>query len=322
MQKILGCMYGQLIGDALGTRYEFSSSHEVQQKVKNDIEDNQLNILGDGPFHLLPGQVTDDSELALGLLVSIINNKGYQKEAVAKKYIKWFQSNPFDIGRTTRFAFERANNYQDIIKNSQFNSNSLSNGCLMRISPLGIYGIHLSNQLLLQYAEQDCKMTNPNPIAIDAVKVYVIAIKSAIISNGNKSFVYQNALSTAKTPLIKTILTNARRFPEPVITTDGTQVTTDSSKMGYLGIALQNTFYELLHGQNFENSLINIIRRGGDTDTNGCIAGALLGAIYGIHQIPQNWITTVKECQNPRTKVYPEVDQSQIKKYATILVKI
>uniref|UniRef100_A0A914QKY7 ADP-ribosylglycohydrolase n=1 Tax=Panagrolaimus davidi TaxID=227884 RepID=A0A914QKY7_9BILA len=34
--------------------------------------------------------------------------------------------------------------------------------------------------------------------------------------------------------------------------------------------------------------------RGGDTDTNACIAGALLGARFGVDEIPYEWIKTVK----------------------------
>lgn len=43
--------------------------------------------------------------------------------------------------------------------------------------------------------------------------------------------------------------------------------------VGYLGMALQTAYYELLNGSSFEQSLVDIMERGGDTDTNGCIAG-------------------------------------------------
>lgn len=46
--------------------------------------------------------------------------------------------------------------------------------------------------------------------------------------------------------------------------------------MGYVGIALQTAYYELLNGSSFEQSLVDIMKRGGDTDTIGCIAGRFL----------------------------------------------
>ena len=39
------------------------------------------------------------------------------------------------------------------------------------------------------------------------------------------------------------------------------------------------------------------IARGGDTDTNGCIVGALIGARFGVDHIPKDWIATVSNAE-------------------------
>ena len=54
-----------------------------------------------------------------------------------------------------------------------------------------------------------------------------------------------------------------------------------------------------------------MIERGGDTDTNGCIAAALLGAKYGASGIPQEWIDTVKSAK-PRHPSLTFLDLSNI----------
>jgi hypothetical protein len=36
--------------------------------------------------------------------------------------------------------------------------------------------------------------------------------------------------------------------------------------------------------------------RGGDTDTNAAICGALLGAVYGLDAIPAQWVDWVLNC--------------------------
>ena len=41
-------------------------------------------------------------------------------------------------------------------------------------------------------------------------------------------------------------------------------------------IALQNAFFELLHAASLEEAVVRTVRRGGDTDTNAAICGALL----------------------------------------------
>lgn len=56
--KAVGCLYGQLIGDALGCRYEFMTAPVVQKMIKDDLNNMQLlPILGGGPFHMVAGQV-------------------------------------------------------------------------------------------------------------------------------------------------------------------------------------------------------------------------------------------------------------------------
>lgn len=150
--KVLGVLYGQCCGDAFGTRYEFLSQQQATNKINDDInlnKDNFVNILGGGIFNLNKGMITDDSELAFCLINSIIDNNGYNKYKIAEKYIKWIHSNPFDYGKATSNAFKNANTYDHIIQNSiKNNKKSLSNGCLMRSSSLGILGLYLNEQAL------------------------------------------------------------------------------------------------------------------------------------------------------------------------------
>lgn len=308
--RLYGCLYGQLIGDALGTRYEFQTSNNVMNKLKEDIKNNFLPILGGGPFSLQPGQVTDDSELALGLLHSIIEKGCYDKDDVAYRYRKWYLSGPFDIGNTTRRAFDQGSSYNYIVNSSKAeNMDSLSNGCLMRASPMGMLGAFTTADKLKIICEQDCKMTNPNPICIEGTYVFCLAIREAILT-GDRLKTYNVAKKAATNPTIIRVLNDAYTKPDPIYF-EGKHVATDSQFMGLLLVALQNAFYELLHGHSFHNSLVNIIARGGDTDTNGCIAGSLLGALYGKSIIPNRWITSVNTI-NPRKMFYKEVDQQNI----------
>ncbi|QKF94512.1 ADP-ribosylglycohydrolase [Fadolivirus algeromassiliense] len=311
--RISGAIYGQFIGDALGTRYEFQKRDTVisRTNIEKHANDNFLPILGEGPFNVMKGQVTDDTELAMGLLHSILETGMYDKNAAAAKYIKWYNSNPFDIGNTTRMALDSAMTYNDIINNAaKFNKESLSNGCLMRISPLAIYGVRLTDEQLLQCCYEDTVMTNPNPITVDAVGVYCIALKTALLTR-DKKMIFNNAYSAAKTDLVKNIIKLSLSKPEPTFDLTGDIIFTDVKKIGYFGIALQNAFYELFNGSSFYQSLINIVSKGGDTDTNCCIAGALLGAYYGVKGIPQEWIDAVK-INNPRDYIYKEINQKMI----------
>ena len=63
-----------------------------------------MTMPGGGPFALNPGQITDDSELAMcqmqALLESAeeVKNGSFDANKIAHWYRKWVGSGPFDIG--------------------------------------------------------------------------------------------------------------------------------------------------------------------------------------------------------------------------------
>merc|ERR1711963_856177 len=97
--------------------------------------------------------------------------------------------------------------------------------------------------------------------------------------------------------------------------------------MGYIGLAYQLAFYDLLHGKSFESSLVDIFKLGGDTDTNGCIVGALIGAYYGKSRIGESWrrqilspIMTYNGKPSKRLEFYPEADTKDLEEVVDSLL--
>jgi ADP-ribosyl-[dinitrogen reductase] hydrolase len=66
---------------------------------------------------------------------------------------------------------------------------------------------------------------------------------------------------------------------------------------GWVLIALQNAFYQLLHASSLEEGIMQSVMAGGDTDTNAAIAGALLGAVYGREAVPWSWRQRILTCR-------------------------
>lgn len=322
--RILGLFMGQLIGDALGTRYEFLKIHEVKEKIMEDTNKckKSLKILGGGPFYLSAGNFTDDSELALGIWYSMLTKNKYEITDISNIFYKWFNSKPFDIGRATINAFENGITYEKM-KNNAMESNklSLSNGCLMKISPIGIVRILGYNNDIKKCAKEVCELTNPHPICIDICVTYIVAIEEAIIT-GDPIKAYLKAKKNASHSLTKELLSDAlyknssvKKMKDMNDENSGYEyVSTDREYMGYIGIAFQNAFYQLLHRapnkNGFYNCLVDTIILGGDTDTNACIAGALYGACYGIENIPKDWLEIVHMSKNDRIKVYKPNDNN------------
>jgi ADP-ribosylglycohydrolase len=60
----------------------------------------------------------------------------------------------------------------------------------------------------------------------------------------------------------------------------------DGETYGYTYLALAAGFHSLFHFSDFQEGILNVIRQGGDTDTNAAVAGALLGCKLGYSRIP------------------------------------
>ena len=63
----------------------------------------------------------------------------------------------------------------------------------------------------------------------------------------------------------------------------------------YVRTALRLALWEMFHAPDFEQALIDVVNRGGDTDTNAAVAGAMYGAWVGEPGIPERWRFEVLE---------------------------
>ena len=85
---------------------------------------------------------------------ALIEGKGkLDVKAIVKYYGKWFQDGPFDIGMTTASALKHADPSDPNptkVRSAAFlgNMNSLSNGSLMRATPIAVWSQHLTSDEL------------------------------------------------------------------------------------------------------------------------------------------------------------------------------
>ena len=83
----------------------------------------------------------------------------------------------------------------------------------------------------------------------------------------------------------------------------------DGSSMGYTLLALEVGLIAFWRATSFNEALSNIIEAGGDTDTNGAVAGAMLGARFGIEAIPRRWRDRVAAIRAGRTPMESLADR-------------
>lgn len=293
-----GALLGQVAGDSLGALVEFETAAAIAARDP----DGPRRLENGGRWNLLAGQPTDDSELALTLARSIVAQEAFEREAVQDAYREWLRSAPFDVGDTVGAALR-----------DHPNPASQANGSLMRASPLGVYAHALDPAMAAELARQDATLTHPSPVCADATAAFVIAIAHAVSVGGGAVAAWRAAVEWAESSgaalLVREALAAAREAP-PVC---------DRGSEGWVRIALHNAFHELLHAPSLEAGVVATVRRGGDTDTNAAIAGALLGAVHGRDAVPAQWRSMVLSCrplapraQRPRPRAYWPVDLLEI----------
>jgi len=78
------------------------------------------------------------------------------------------------------------------------------------------------------------------------------------------------------------------------IASEGPRGNIKISPSGFVLNSLKLAIAAVLDVRSFEDVLVDVIRIGGDTDTNGAIAGGLLGARDGIQRVPQRWLVKLQ----------------------------
>src|SRR5947209_6773723 len=101
MNKATGMLLGLAVGDALGTTLEFGP--------RRPLTCLHTEMIGGGPFHLKPGEWTDDTAMAVGLAHSLIEQQRFDPFSVLSEWCAWYQHGKhsctgtcFDIGNATR----------------------------------------------------------------------------------------------------------------------------------------------------------------------------------------------------------------------------
>jgi len=291
LSRAQGCLLGQLAGDSLGGLVEFSSAAKIKSKYPSGLRE----LMDGGHWGILAGQPTDDSELALMLARSIVQAKGYEPAAALDAYVHWYGSPPFDIGGTTSAALRgarRGRTPQERLKGAKqyASTSSQANGSLMRISPLAIFGAG-NPTAAADWARADSSLTHPHQVCQDSCAVSMAAIATAIAEGCSAQDCYRAALdearrSSAAAPVAEALREAAEQPPDDYQT-----------QQGWVLIALQNAFYQLLHAASLEDGVVQTVMAGGDTDTNAAIAGALLGAVHGRDAIPAQWRRSILSCR-------------------------
>jgi ADP-ribosyl-[dinitrogen reductase] hydrolase len=282
IERYRGCLLGLAAGDAVGTTLEFKPLGSFAP-----IED----MVGDGPFHLAPGQWTDDTSMALCMAESLIERSGFDPVDQLERYLRWYRDGHlsstgrcFDIGNTVREALLRFERTREPYCGST-DPYSAGNGSIMRLAPVLLFYAQSPREAIEKSGESS-RTTHGAAAAVDACR-YLGALLVGAVNGASKKELLSERYSPIpgyweENPLVSDIDEIAagafgHRQP-PVI--QGT---------GYVVKSLEAALWAFYHGDSFREGCLLAANLGDDADTTGAVYGQLAGAFYGERGIPESW---------------------------------
>lgn len=294
----LGSIIGALVGDAAGATLEFLGRTPTDEEVQL-----ALGMTGGGVWDNAAGQITDDGELTLALFRAISEDDCYNPTTVARAYRRWRLSDPFDVGYATDAALSEGDLHRldldEIVQRNALlnNADSKANGSLMRATPIGVWSARVDLETTIDAARTDSRMTHPNPSCQWSSAAYVVAIRHLMLNPRDHIGAFDaaaNILVSDDAEEVLSWLADARNGDLPPF----------YPRAGYVRIAFTHAFYHLYHRTTYTEALTAVLHGSGDTDTNACIVGGLVGAIHGLQGIPESMRRAVLTCDvtkgNPR----------------------
>lgn len=279
-----GLFLGLACGDALGRPVEFKPPERIER-----THGQVSTMLGGGVHNKPAGTITDDTELALCIAHSVVECGGFDPSDVARRFVGWYESNPFDIGMMTAdtLAKLQKGDSWDVagqqVWESRPEGQNAGNGSVMRCAP---YAIAFADQpeRLGKISRQSSAITHADPRC-----TYGCAILNRTLAG---------LLTDEQNPLETTLEGFSEKAPDELVDAlwripdDIAPEALQSS--GYVVHTLQTGLYHGLTAQNARDGIVRAVNMGHDTDTVGAVTGAVVGARFGADGLPDDWVRALR----------------------------
>jgi ADP-ribosylglycohydrolase len=293
-KRAVGALVGAAVGDALGAPLEWTPPRTPDAWFYEMMEDNRRP-------NYRAGDITDDTEMALGVAEMYLHRGGYDQHFLVKHWLGWAERCNWDMGRWTKDILMRwhsiicsggtygqdwreGNEYRDADNHpaiklwQERKANSAGNGGVMRCMPTALYQLDIDQRI--SDTIKICQDTHPDPRCVESCIAVVETLRNLIDGARDKLAVVDNVSQLLpKESVVRQALETADLLPVEELENKGYTVNT-----------VECAFSGFLHANDFENGLLAVVNQGNDADTVGAIAGSLLGAYYGIDKIPQRWL--------------------------------
>lgn len=288
-KRFEGCIIAGAIGDAFGSAYE----NIVEQK------DDTFYPFGK-PKETTPiWQITDDTQLTLATMETMIEDSQLKPETLVKHFLKLYKKRKLrGVGASTLKALRElavGAHWSQVGRRGEY---AAGNGAAMRIAPLAF-----KNDITKQQIRDICFITHHNDEACVGALCVIIAIREILIGNW-----------TGREDLLALII---QQIPDTSVRDRLIEIQSinDLREIGKLGnsgyvvdsVPLAIAVASKVLETGIETMYSNLIEIGGDTDTNCSIAGQIAGTLIGKKAIPANLIdkfSNLKEYNQIEKTIY------------------
>jgi len=279
-----GALLGLACGDALGRPVEFRSAESI-----SDEHGTVTEMLSNGTHRRPAGTVTDDTDLALCIARSLVEQGAFDGNDIADRFHEWYESDPFDIGLMTADAireYASGTSWRDAgreVWQHRSEGSNAGNGSVMRCAPHALAFADDPNALV-EVSRLSSAITHYDPRCTYGCAVLNCTIAGYLRGDDDP---LAGALARVEHDGPDELVETLRLLPDHV---DESQL----PNSGYVVHTLQTALYDALSADSAKDAIVTAVNRGGDTDTIGAVTGALAGARFGRDSLPDRWLTTIE----------------------------
>jgi ADP-ribosyl-[dinitrogen reductase] hydrolase len=210
---------------------------------------------------------------------------------LARRLLAWAESNGRGMGSLTAgvlgaltrgVPFEKAAEYVWRLRDS----NAAGNGAVMRCSPIALRW-WADPVRLVGETYTSAVFSHFDPRCCWSAVAVAVAIASVLRGRSLAMADLADALDADGAP--DSVVDTVRQVEGACL--DDFDLD-DSKSRGYTLKTMQVGLW-CLGCADFEESLIGVVGAAGDADTNGAVAGAVLGARFGVEAIPRRWLEAI-----------------------------
>lgn len=317
LSRAHGALAGLALGDALGMPTQAMSPEQIRSvygRITGLVDGDASQPYAPG---MPAGSVTDDTEQALLIASLLLRGRASSSGRVALNAVEfahallaWEDSmirrGSLDLlGPSTKAALERVRAGEDPLT---VGGEGTTNGAAMRVTPIGIAVSTEDPEAFAEAVWSSCRVTHATRQGFQSAALVAATVSMGIDAARSPSLDLRSLLWKALT-YVESLPARGAWTPEPDVvaaTRRAMQLAANpaSSSLECLveqvGTSVASAHaipmaFALLARDPSPRALLDAANLGGDTDTIGAIAGAILGAAFGVEVLPADSLSMIEE---------------------------